>query len=44
MMYGADLAIAAKLAGHSSFETSIIYDRRGIDSMMEAAEGLILPV
>lgn len=44
LLNGADLAIAAKLAVHASVETTANYDRRGIDSMREAAEGLMLPI
>ena len=44
LLNGADLATAASLAGHSSIETTAIYDRRGIDSLREAAKGLVLPM
>jgi len=40
---GNDLASVAKLAGHRSVETTAIYDRRGLESLREAAESLELP-
>lgn len=40
---GNDLASVAKLAGHKSVETTAIYDRRGLESLREAAESLELP-
>ncbi len=40
---GNDLATVAKLAGHKSVETTAIYDRRGLESLREAAESLELP-
>ena len=40
---GNDLASVAKLAGHKSVETTVLYDRRGLESLREAAESLELP-
>lgn len=36
----ADIAIAAKLLGHSSVNTSALYDRRGVEAEDEAVKGL----
>jgi integrase len=41
---GNDLASVAKLAGHKSVETTAIYDRRGLESLRQAAESLELPI
>lgn len=40
---GNDLASVAKLAGHRSTDTTMLYDRRGLESLREAAESLELP-
>ncbi len=40
---GNDLASVAKLAGHKSVETTAIYDRRGLESLRQAAESIDLP-